>query len=162
MENSKNTIITIIVLALLVSGLVYAIVRFGGSSSEAPPEKENNNSEVVSSSGNRITITDQPPGSIVFISSATFAEGGFVVIYTNENGSLGKNIGAKYFRDGTGPGDIELSEPLFLGSEYFAVMHRDNGNRVFDSEVDSAYSQEDGSVISVKFKVVETLPEQKL
>ncbi len=161
MESSKNIVITGIVLAVVIGGLVYAILNVG-KTDDTLYVAPNDTKTPADTSAYSLIVTDQPPGDVVFISSATLPEGGFVVIYKDDSGSLGISIGSRYFRDGTNPGDIQLTEPLVLGGKYYAVLHRDNGNRTFEPAVDVAVTRDTGEVVSVAFMVVDTLPDLKL
>jgi len=97
---------------------------------------------------NRVVMTDQFPGNVVYLSSVQLDKPGFVVIHADNNGMPGAVLGETYFAAGINTGKITLSSPLVDGKTYYAMLHSDNGNGKYDGEViDAPLKDAAGNII---------------
>lgn len=161
-NNDVNKIIglTGIVVALVVVVGLGGYWLFNGgdqtsSVGDAIPEEE-------ATPQNELVVASQFPGKIVFVSLVRLQQGGFVVIHKRDAiGNAGTIIGSGYFASGSRTGEVTLSEALVDGMYYIAMLHSDDGDRVFDAVKDLPIIGTDGAPIQVIFEATEDLPEEK-
>lgn len=113
----------------------------------------------VAMGGDRLAVSSQFPGNILYLDSVTFANGGWVAVHESDAGKPGKVIGSKYFAKGTNPGSIDLSSSMVEGKEYIVMLHADDGDMKFDEVKDPAIRDSLGNVIMTTVKASKT-PEQ--
>lgn len=151
----------IIIIALIVLGYY----MFKGNNTATPVTDESISTDSTktmdSKEINRITITDQFPGNIVYISTVQLAQPGFVVIHKDNAGKPGDIIGSAYFDKGINNGKITLKMPTMEGGVYYAALHLDNGDKVFDSTKDMAIKDSAGQMIIKLFRANSTITEVK-
>jgi len=143
-------VVTVIVIIVLI---IIGVWVFGGKSSSSTTEipvavTDNSN---VAGAINRIVMSDQYPGNVVYLNSAQFANPGWVVINADNAGTPGAILGETYFTSGINPGKITLSSPMIDGGTYYAVMYSDNGDQKFDASVDKALTDSNGNIIMKVF-----------
>jgi len=138
-------VVTAIVIVVLI---IIGVWVFGGKSSSTTeiPVNTADNSDVAGSI-NRIVMSDQYPGNVVYLNSAQFAAPGWVVIQADNAGTPGKILGQSYFEAGINPGKITLSSSMVDGGTYYAVMYSDNGDKKFSATSDKALVDASGNVI---------------
>ena len=138
-------VVTAIVIVVLI---IIGIWVFGGKSTSTTeiPVVTNDNSAVAGSI-NRIVMSDQYPGNVVYLNSAQFAAPGWVVVQADNAGTPGKILGQTYFDAGINPGKITLSSPMIDGGTYYAVMYSDNGDKKFNTANDKTLIDANGNVI---------------
>lgn len=144
-----TTVIVIIVL------IIIGIWVFGGKSSPAPVDNgmaANNSAATTPGAINRIVMSDQYPGNVVYISSVQLANPGWVVIQADNSGQPGAIIGETYLDSGINPAKVTLSEPMVDGGTYYAVLYDDtNGTQTFDANADKPLTDTNGNVIMKVF-----------
>lgn len=145
-------VVTIIVIIALV---VIGILVFGnkdtsdtGSTDGSSMTNETGNAAEV----NRIVMSDQYPGNVVYLSSVQLANGGWVEIHKDEGGVPGAIIGSTYFDKGINPGKITLSQPTVEGGIYYAMIHADDGDKVFNAAKDLPIKDSRGNIIMKLFR----------
>lgn len=155
-------VVTVIVIIALV---ILGYSMFKSSPSTTPTTDDSDatglNTPTNTNTTNRVVVADQAPGNIVYVSSVQFTAPGFVVIHKDKNGTPGDVIGYKYFDKGTYPGQITLTSPTVEGGIYYAMMHTDNGDRVFDVAKDLPLKDAAGNIIMKLFRVTLTPTELK-
>jgi len=109
----------------------------------------------------RIIITDQFPGNIVYISTVELSHDGFVTIHKGVGGRPADMIGSQFFPAGNQPGSIDLSENTVDGATYYAVLRMDDGDGVLDIAKDLPALDENGAEIIKAFNATTDLPEDK-
>jgi len=139
-------VVTVIVIIVLI---VIGIMVFGNKKS-APTTTDNttpttDNTGIVSV--NRVVMSDQYPGNVVYLSSVQLAAPGWVVINKDNAGQPGAVIGETYFDSGINPGKVTLTEPIIEGGTYYAVLHTDDGDKKFDATKDIPLKDANGNVI---------------
>jgi len=144
-------VVTAIVIIVLI---IIGVLVFGGKDTEAPSDDLNATSTTNGSATvlNRIVMSDQYPGNVVFISSVQFDKAGWVVIHKDNAGQPGAVIGSAYFEKGISPGRITLSESTVDGGTYYAMLHSDNGDKAFDAARDLPIKDSRGSIIMKVFR----------
>jgi hypothetical protein len=135
---------------------------FSGSSSAPINTEESNESSLVQNSNvNRIMISDQFPGNIVYVSSVQLAQPGFIVIHADNAGTPGAVIGYQYFEKGTYPGKITLTSSTIEGGIYYAMLHSDNGDKKLDAAKDLPLKDSSGNIIMKLFRATNVVSEVK-
>jgi len=101
---------------------------------------------------NRVVMSDQYPGNVVYLSSVQLSKEGWVVIHKDEAGKPGAVIGSMYFAKGINPGKITLTTPTVEGGIYYAMLHSDDGDKVFDIAKDLPIKDSKGNIIMKLFR----------
>lgn len=108
-----------------------------------------------------LTVDDQFPGPLVFISHVQLPQGGWVVIHRDESGAPGAIAGVGYFDKDLTTGEVNLSRVSADGETYHAVLYRDDGNVIFDQKLDSVYRDDKGLPIVTTFRITKNVPSIK-
>src|SRR5574343_592046 len=151
-------IVTVLVIALLV---VLGYYMLKGDKSGSMDNENAVTEETSSTDTNRVVVTDQFPGNIVYVTTVQFSSPGFVVIHADKAGTPGDIIGYQYFDKGINPGKITLTKSTVEGSTYYAMLHSDNGDKKFDATVDAPLKDAKGGIIMKSFKASSTITEVK-
>lgn len=153
-------IVTVIVIIILI---VLGYYMFKGNSTPATTDSSPSTSpmDVNSNEVNRVVVSDQYPGNIVYISSAQLANPGWVVIHKDNNGKPGDVIGYTYFDKGINPGKITLTQNTVDGQVYYAMLHMDDGDKKFDATKDLAVKDSTGNDVMKIFRATSNVTEVK-
>ena len=108
-----------------------------------------------------LTVEDQFPGTIVFVSAVELPKGGWVVVSREESGQPGRVVGAGYFAPGVTTGEVNLAIATGDGESYVAELYRDNGDTSFNIKTDQAYLDLGGQSVRTSFTVTRNLIENK-
>jgi len=143
-------VVTVVVIIVLI---IIGVWVFGGKSSSTTTDDQNQVTDNSNTPGsiNRVVMSDQYPGNVVYLNSAQFAAPGWVVIHADNAGTPGKILGQTYFDSGINPGKITLSQPMVDGATYYAMMHSDNGDKKFDATLDLPLKDANGNIIMKVF-----------
>jgi hypothetical protein len=162
-ENQGIKPITWVITAIIVIILiVLGIYVFGGKSATTDDQTMvDDTASTTAASVNRIVVSDQFPGNVVYLSSVQLAKGGWVVIHKDNAGTPGAIIGSAWFDKGINPGKVTLSESTVEGKTYYAMLHSDNGDKVFDVTKDLPLKDANGNVIMKMFKATASAVEVK-
>lgn len=152
-------VVTVIVIIILVI-LGYNMFK-GGSTPTTTIEDATSTDVTKTGDINRVVISDQFPGNIVYLSSVQLAQPGWVVIHKDNNGTPGAIIGSAYFEKGINPGKITLTSPTVEGGIYYAMIHSDNGDKVFDATKDLPLKDASGNIIMKLFRASTSVTEVK-
>lgn len=88
---------------------------------------------------NGVVALDQRPGRTVIVSSTIVEQNGWVVIHKDAGGKPGPAIGETYVTAGEhSQVSVSLREATVDGMAYFAMLHRDDGDRKFNLSKDAA------------------------
>lgn len=152
-------VVTVIVIIILIV-LGYYLFKGNGtpvsSVSPTPTETPADINEV-----NRVVVSDQYPGNVVYISSAQLANGGFVVIHKDNAGKPGAVIGSAYAEKGIAPVKVTLTEKTVDGGTYYAALHADDGDKKFDAKKDLPLKNGSGDEIMKVFRASTNVLEAK-
>jgi hypothetical protein len=144
-----TTVIVIIVL------IIIGIWVFGGKGAQAPVDNSvttDNSGQNVAGAINRIVMSDQYPGNVVYLSSVQLVNPGWVVIQADNAGQPGKILGETYFTSGINPGKITLSQPMVDGGTYYAVLYDDtDGTQTWNATADQPLKDASGNIIMKVF-----------
>ncbi len=111
----------------------------------------------VATGENIIVVGNQPADSRVLLSMVSLGASGWVAIHEkNGEEGIGSVLGARRFTAGRHFAErIELLRGTESGQEYFAVLHRDNGDTVFDYVIETPLPDGEGSFIIASFFATE-------
>jgi len=140
-------VVTVIVIIVLI---IIGILVFGGKGSSTPGTDQTGTASTTvdnTTALNRITMTDQYPGNVVYLSSVQVAQPSWVVVQADNNGQPGAIIGSAHFAAGINPGKITLSKPMTDGATYYAVIYTDDGASAFNAATDKPMTDTNGNVI---------------
>ena len=143
-------VVTVIVIIVLI---VIGVMVFGGKNSNAPTATETPlETDLVTGEVNRIVMSDQYPGNVVYLSSVQVSAPSWVVIQADNNGVPGKIMGQASFDIGINPGKITLTQSMVDGGTYYAVIYKGSDNTTFDSTKNVPLKDSNGQVIMKVFK----------
>jgi len=142
----------IVIIALIIIGIM---VFNNKKSSDVSDMTPTDTTDIVdtSSETNRIVMSDQFPGNVVYVSSVTLANAGWVEIHKDNAGTPGAIIGSIYLEKGINPGSkITLTSPTVEGGIYYAMLHSDDGDKKFDAAKDLPLKDSKGNIIMKLFR----------
>lgn len=141
----KKIIIWIIVIILVILGIYFLAMR---KSAVNTPQG------ILPGDSNSLVAADQNPENLgVLVDSVSLIAPGFVVIHEDVNGAPGAivgvstlmNIGVRY--------NVNVIANLAPGKYYWAMVHTDDGNGVFNPATDVPAKNPNGDVVMVRFMV---------
>ena len=156
-------LVTVIVIVALIALGYYMFKGDKDITSTSKDEISDESALLASKETNRVVITDQFPGNIVYVSSVQLANPGFVVIHADDKGKPGAIVGYQYFDKGINPGKITLTKSTMEGGIYYAMLHSDDGDKKFDANKDFPIkdSAENTIIIMKIFRATATITEVK-
>ncbi|MBI1975493.1 MAG: hypothetical protein HYS59_00650 [Candidatus Vogelbacteria bacterium] len=101
-----------------------------------------------------VETLDQPAGSLVIVKRASLARPGWVVIHEDRAGIPGNVLGAALFDRGASMGTVELLRATVSGGLYYAMLHDDDGDHLFELKQDLPLRATDGASISSAFRAL--------
>lgn len=149
----------VVIIALIVLG--FYMFSGKGTTTTETPTTETPDTGSVAASANRVVVADQFPGNIVYLSSVQLAQPGWVVIHKDNAGTPGAIIGYAWFEKGINPGKITLTEKTVEGGVYYAMVHTDDGDKVFDASKDLPLKDAKGDIIMKMFRATASAVEMK-
>jgi hypothetical protein len=141
----------IVIVALIVVGIV-VMSRDNTPSTDVDVVDTTDNTNAPVSRAANIIVSDQYPGNVVYVSSVSTDKAGWVVIHKNANGVPGAVIGSVYVNPGIAPAKVNLTESMTDGSMYYAMLHEDDGDKVFNATKDKSMTDARGNAIMKTFK----------
>lgn len=143
----------IVIIILIIVGIKVFSNKDGDSMTPSDDTTIGTDTDDNSSDSNRIIINDQLPGNIVQVTSVQLANGGWVAIHKDNGGNPGAIIGTTYFEKGFNPGQVRVTPPTVEGGLYYAMLHSDDGDKVFDESKDLPIKDARGSIIMRIFRI---------
>lgn len=158
--NRTNQIIIGIIVVLLVILGIYFITRKPAGTAEETTSPTPAITE-AGTNDNKLVVGDQTPGGVVYTSSVTLANGGWVVVWDESNGAPGKIIGSKYYSAGTAPASVSVDPATVEGQNYYVALYADDGDQKFDITKDLPLTDASGNPILLRFKATQQFEEVK-
>ncbi len=151
---SKNAIVILVIIIILIGGYWLWQRPFKPMMDE-PTSGDVNPLRVAQGA---IYAPDQKPGNEVVIGLASLKDGGYVVIHEESEGKPGSIIGSSALLDSGDHNNtgITLLRPSVNGEGLFAMLHKDNGDGIFNPADDAPISGSDGNSIMMRFLIDET------
>lgn len=140
-----------ITLIIILLGLVSLGVI---SNDRVRSDSELNISYFDSSVENMINVENQIVDESVRVKEAILNQSGFIVIHKDSSGAPGKIIGISNLLE---PGDysgikIDTSEEVQDGDRLYAMIRKDNGDSVFDTQEDNPITNKEDDLVFARFK----------
>lgn len=161
---SQNQVIALVVVVAVVAGGVGfwfgtlnarsgAAIPASGIPGGTPEGTPATGASITLPSGqNAIAVDDQDAGSTATVRSTTLAEEGWVVIHEDWNGKPGNILGARRLPAGSHQAIVvELLRSTEGGKVYYAMLHRDDGDKAFAHTRDLPVLDASGSPIMMRF-----------
>lgn len=126
MEPNSTGIATwqwVVSIIVIIALIVLSIYFFTGDSARTTITPQENSPSLNTSGINRLVVTDQYPGKIVFITTVQLAQPGFINITKDIAGAPGTVIGTQAFDKGINTGKITLNETTVDGQTYHALLY---------------------------------------
>lgn len=144
-------VVTAIVVIVLI---IIGIMVFGKKSptTDLNPSPTGTSTPTGAVGANSIIMSDQYPGNVVYISSAQVEKGGWIVIHADQNGKPGEVIGSAWTDAGINPVKITLTKPMIDGRTYYAMLHSDDGDKIFNGAKDLPLKDSNGNEIMRVFR----------
>lgn len=139
-------------LTVMVEPIVPAAPAAAVKAVRAEPAKPT--SAVNVSAGVALDVLDQMAGSLVIVRSATFVRPGWVAIHEDRDGKPGNVLGAALFDRGTAVGLVELLRRTVAGGLYYAVLHDDDGDHLFEMKEDAILRTTAGEPVLDTFRAL--------
>lgn len=151
-------VVTVIVIIILI---ILGYYMFKGNKVTPLDTRDTTPITTTTAEVNRVVVSDQYPGNVVYVSSVQLANPGWVSIQKDNKGTPGAVIGSAYFNKGINPGKITLTEKTVDGGTYYAILHSDDGDKKFDAVKDAALKDVNGNIIMKVFKATSSITEVK-
>ncbi len=142
-------VVTVIVIIVLI---VIGIMVFSSKGPGVPDVVTEQPSTQTAGDINRIIMSDQYPGNVVYVSSVQVARDSWIVIHKDAGGNPGAIIGEVFVKTGISPAKITLSESMIDGGFYYAILHSDDGDMKFDPNLDKPLVDAKGNIIMKPFR----------
>lgn len=160
--NKKNII-------LLATGIICIILVgyfWGGqkialapSSDLTEKNNEENNNNLITSPSSKIIVSNQIPGEVVMVTEVTMSEAGWIAVHDNNDNVPGNILGAYYLPEGTHKNQmIPLLRAVAEDKSYFVIIHKDDGDRVFNHKIDLPALNSLGKIETIDFRVAVESP----
>jgi len=151
----------------LVSGIIIIILALFGFNKflsntvvEAPVVDDTQGVEVISI--DNVIVPDQASGDQVFIEKVLLKSdgfGGYVVIHrVTDDGAPGEIVGvSNYLEPGISENfliTLNEGQTVDIGESVIAMLHADDGDKVFDVALDGAIVNDQGAVVMALFNIL--------
>ncbi len=139
----------IVIIALIIIGIIVFGGKKSGTTEEPTPTVTTTPSQV---GVNRITMNDQYPGNVVYVSLVQVTSPSWVVIQKDNSGVPGAIIGSLHVDAGINPNKtVNLTQSTVEGGTYYAVIYTDDGTGTFSATTDQPLKDASGNVIMQVF-----------
>ena len=102
-----------------------------------------------------LQVRNQPPGDSVLIDAVILAQNGWVVIHEDRDGQPGNILGARRLGEGSHTGEqVALLRGTIGGLIYYAMLHNEDGDGVFDHTKDLPLRNESDEIIMAQFETI--------
>lgn len=102
-----------------------------------------------------ISVESQPAGETVIVKRLLLGSRSWIVVHEDERGRPGGILGAARFTSGTHTEvSVELLRSTEPGGVYYAMIHSDDGDELFDPKLDTHLPDETGSPLMVRFSAL--------
>ena len=98
-----------------------------------------------------LAVNNQSAGNAVVLSSVALTHDAWVAVHEENNGKPGKILGAQLFPAGIHSGNVDLLRETTAGGNYYAMIHKSDGDHTFDAAKDMPVKDAEGNPVMVKF-----------
>lgn len=125
----------------------------GASGTTPPPGPTDIGVSATGAFASSLHAAAQEAGSAVLLTSVTIETLGWAVVYESRSGQPGNALGAARLDAGSYASvSVPLLRATVPGQSYFAVLHRDDGDKAFELRDDFPLRDEGGAPIMVSFE----------
>lgn len=156
-------ILTIIIIVIL-GVLVYFVMRGDDTTTNPPAATTDTVTDTTAQNRtNSVSVNDQFPGNVVFLTSVSIAKPGFAVVSEVAAGNkMGAPLGTLYFpQAGVYPGKVLLSKPTVDGKSYMITLYEDDGDKIWSGTKDMQLKDALGNPLMKIFKATSQITEVK-
>ncbi len=147
MNNSTKVWAWIAIIIVVIAG-IYLVMK----SREANQTPDENT--ILPGDANSITVIDQEPNTLsVTIDSVSLRAPGFVAIHEDVRGTPGAIVGSSALLEAGISSNVSVIADLKPGATYWAMLHTDNGNNIFNPATDLPAADNSGTTVMAMFKV---------
>lgn len=105
---------------------------------------------VATDEGAVIEVSDQSAGQTVLVDKVVLTGAGWVAVREDLEGQLGKILGAQRLDAGIhGPVLVDLLRQTVAGKNYYLVLYRDDGDKIFNQQLDSIIERDNKVILGV-------------
>ena len=108
---------------------------------------------------NSITVVSQVAGNLVVVTEVRVAQPTWVAIHEDVNGVPSNILGAQLFDAGVYSGTVSLLRNTESERKYYAILYKDNGDRLFDYVTDLPLERASQDLVSASFMTVAESPQ---
>lgn len=148
-----NKIVLIVVIAIALIGGYFLI--YSPKDDEGTVKETDGTSSFVPVGKNAIFVADQKPDVDINASIVNFENGGYVVVHEDNGGAFGAILGASKFVPAGFNKNIlaTLSRETAEGEVLYAMLHKDNGDQIFNDKDDVPVMDDEGRIIYMIFNI---------
>lgn len=99
-----------------------------------------------------VNVKDQRAGASVFLTRVSLTAPSWIVIHEDIAEAWGNILGAQRFDAGVYQGSVDLLRGMEAGAVYYAVIYRDDGDKLFDRATDQPLADASGVLVFMKFE----------
>lgn len=162
--HSTKKLISIAIVAFLAGALVTwfvggrtprVIVVEGDTNDDTQTMDTTDKNKTISNASWMLEARNQPPGDSVLIDAVILVQNGWVVIHEDRDGSPGNILGARRLGEGLHTGEqVALLRGTVGGLTYYAMLHNEDGDGVFDHSKDLPLRNESNEIIMAQFETI--------
>ena len=164
--HSTKKLVGIAVIAFFAGALVMwfaggknaRVIVVGEDANNGAPTTDMTDTIAASISGNvsgTLQVRNQPPGDSVLIDAVILAQNGWVVIHEDRDGQPGNILGARRLGGGSHTGEqVALLRGTIGGLTYYAILHNEDGDGVFNHTKDLPLKNESDEIIMMRFETI--------
>lgn len=152
-QNGIQTWQWVVTVIVIIALIIIGVMVFGGKDTAPVTTDDDATTSVTDTTAvNRIVMSDQYPGNVVYLSSVQVSAPSWVVIHSDNMGVPAKVLGQAKFEAGINPGKITLTQPMVDGATYYAIIYSDIAGSPFDATKNTPLKDSKGQVIMKVFK----------
>lgn len=162
--HSTKKLVGIAIIAFLAGALMMwfaggknprVIVVEGDANDDTQTMDATDKDKTTSNASGMLEARNQPPGDSVLIDAAILVQNGWVVIHEDRNGQPGNILGARRLGEGSHTGEqVALLRGTVGGLTYYAMLHNEDGDGVFDHTKDLPLRNESNEIIMARFETI--------
>ena len=151
---NKGIIFFILIILVIIAGFLLFNAFLKENVIEQEVQKEIVTDKETTQS---LVVPEQAGGNEIFIERAVLSNAGYVVIHREKDGDPGEIIGvSEFLPEGTRENFLmSIDEEAVEGDTLFAMIHIDDGDGVFDENLDIPLVDDKDNMVLAKFIIVD-------
>ena len=142
--------------------LVAVLALFGaGCAKSTPPaavtptDNTNTPAVVVDNSVSSLSVHDQKPGSMALVNAVILGKPGYVVVHADADNKPGAIVGQSALLSAGGSANVNVPLTLEQGKYYWAMLHTDNGDNMYNATEDGPTMDAQGNMVMMRFQATD-------